>query len=317
MPGAGPAAGAETARRWWLRAAAAVLVLLAVVALWWAAEPSHRAEGVSRHVATRYSIPFADGDQASRYHVVADHLGTVARPGAVFFFDGDYPDRASSRFATARGDQSVQELARTANQHGMLFVFLDTPAPSSPGQDLTWWKDAARHGTYARALIRHVLRQYAVDDRRVWLEGWSGGAEFVGGELLAHGTDWWHGGGATLCGGGGALGSAPQQASAARASLPVTWHEGEQDLPEGRWSVSVSTEQRERHRPGTVVDPRGKDTVGDLGDEDQWSGYGAGVQGFEAYRRAGYRNLEFISLPQTAHTDYDLAEILEADLDRG
>lgn len=317
MHGAGPGAEAGSARRWWPRAAAVVLVLLTVGALWWAAEPSHRAEGVSRHLATRYSIPFADGDQASRYHVVADHLGTVARPGVVFFFDGDYPDRGSSRFATARRDRSVQDLARTANQHGMLFVFLDTPAQPSPGQDLTWWKDAARHGTYARALIRHVLRQYGVDDRRIWLEGWSGGAEFASGELLAHGTDWWRGGGATLCGGGGVLGTVAQRASGRLASLPVTWHEGEQDLPDGGWSVSVSAEQRAQHLPGTVADPGGKDTVGDLSDEDQWSGYGAGVQGFDAYRRAGYRNLEFISLPQTGHTDYDLAASLDADLDRG
>ena len=192
---------------------------------------------------------------------------TGRAPGLLLYFDGDHISRAGSRL-----------LRRT-----------------SP-LTYNWWVRARSNGRMVRALIEEISLAYGVDMSRVWLAGYSGGAEFLSYELLSHDIDWLHGGGATFIGGGGADGIPARVRERAALSpsshehLLMSWHVGVLDgrSPSARRRMATST-------------------------EGSWSARIAAQEGIAFYEGLGARTLLQVT-PGRGHTGYPIASLVGADL---
>ena len=146
-------------------------------------------------------------------HLLAE---SDSAPGVLFYFDGDHLSRVGSRLLR-RASPLRAELAQVAADFNMLSVPVLSPGSLrephltdtgsyAPPLTYNWWVRARSNGRMVRALIEEIALAYGVDMSRVWLAGYSGGAEFLSYELLSHDIDWIRGGGATFIGGGGADG---------------------------------------------------------------------------------------------------------------
>ena len=227
-------------------------------------------------------------------------------PGVLFYFDGDHLSRVGSRLLR-RTSPLRTELAQVAAEFNMLSVPVLSPGSLreprltdtdsyAPPLTYNWWVRARSNGRMVRALIEEIALAYGVDTSRVWLAGYSGGAEFLSYELLSHDIDWLHGGGATFIGGGGADGIPARVRERAalspssHAHLLMSWHVGVLD---GR-SPSA------RRRMATSA-------------EGSWSARIAAQEGIAFYEGLGARTLLQVT-PGRGHTGYPIASLVGADL---
>ena len=227
-------------------------------------------------------------------------------PGVLFYFDGDHLSRAGSRLLR-RTSPLRAELAQVAAEFNMLSVPVLAPGSLreprlkdtdsyAPPLTYNWWVRARSNGRMVRALIEEIALAYKVDMSRVWLAGYSGGAEFLSYELLSHDIDWIRGGGATFIGGGGADGvpaRVREQASLNPSShehLLMSWHVGVLDgrSPSGRRRMATSA-------------------------EGSWSARIAVQEGSAFYEGLGARTLLQVT-PGRGHTGYPIASLVGADL---
>ena len=242
------------------------------------------------------------------YRVDNLHLLTESdsAPGVLFYFDGDHLSRAGSRLLR-RTSPLRAELAKVAAEFNMLSVPVLSPGSLreprltgagsyAPPLTYNWWVRARSNGRMVRALIEEIALAYGVDTSRIWLAGYSGGAEFLSYELLSHDIDWIRGGGATFIGGGGADGvpvRVREQAALHPSShehLLMSWHVGVLD---GR-SPSA------RRRMATSA-------------EGSWSARIAAQEGSAFYESLGARTLLQVT-PGRGHTGYPIASLVGADL---
>lgn len=227
-------------------------------------------------------------------------------PGVLFYFDGDHLSRAGSCLLR-RTSPLRAELAQVAAEFNMLSVPVLSPGSLreprltdagsyAPPLTYNWWVRARSNGRMVRALIEEISLAYGVDMSRVWLAGYSGGAEFLSYELLSHDIDWIRGGGSTFIGGGGADGvpaRVREQAALNPSSherLLMSWHVGVLDgrSPSGR------------HRMATSA-------------EGSWSARIAAQEGSAFYESLGARTLLQVT-PGRGHTGYPIASLVGADL---
>lgn len=227
-------------------------------------------------------------------------------PGVLFYFDGDHLSRVGSRLL--RRDSPLRaELAQVAAEFNMLSVPVLSPGSLrdprladgdsyAPPLTYNWWVRARSNGRMVRALIEEIALAYKVDMSRVWLAGYSGGAEFLSYELLSHDIDWIRGGGATFIGGGGADGVPAQVRERAALNpsshehLLMSWHVGVLDgrSPSGRRRMATSA-------------------------EGSWSARIAAQEGSAFYESLGARTLLQVT-PGRGHTGYPIASLVGADL---
>lgn len=227
-------------------------------------------------------------------------------PGVLFYFDGDYLSRAGSRLLR-RTSPLRAELAQVAAEFNMLSVPVLSPGSLreprltdagsyAPPLTYNWWVRARSNGRMVRALIEEIALAYKVDMSRVWLAGYSGGAEFLSYELLSHDIEWIRGGGATFIGGGGADGvpvRVREQAALNPSShehLLMSWHVGVLDgrSPSARRRMATSS-------------------------EGSWSARIAVQEGSAFYEGLGARTLLQVT-PGRGHTGYPIASLVGADL---
>ena len=242
------------------------------------------------------------------YRVDNLHLlsGSESAPGVLFYFDGDHLSRAGSRLLR-RTSPLRAELAQVAAEFNMLSVPVLSPGSLrephltdagsyAPPLTYNWWVRARSNGRMVRALIEEIALAYGVDMSRVWLAGYSGGAEFLSYELLSHDIDWIRGGGATFIGGGGADG-VPERVRERAALNPsshehllMSWHVGVLDgrSPSGRRRMATSA-------------------------EGSWSARIAVQEGSAFYEGLGARTLLQVT-PGRGHTGYPIASLVGADL---
>ena len=199
------------------------------------------------------------------------------------------------------------ELAQVAAEFNMLSVPVLSPGSLreprltdtdsyAPPLTYNWWVRARSNGRMVRALIEEISLAYGVDMSRVWLAGYSGGAEFLSYELLSHDIDWLHSGGATFIGGGGADGIPARVRERAalspssHAHLLMSWHVGVLDgrSPSARRRMATST-------------------------EGSWSARIAAQEGIAFYEALGARTLLQVT-PGRGHTGYPIASLVGADL---
>ena len=244
-----------------------------------------------------------------RYHLDVGRLGSTPPTGLVVYLDGDYWLPSLSRFHSPRG-RTMRGLAAAAAEHGAALLAVDTPDRAVGLAGFTWW---VRHRENAEALVRlvrRVARELPTPPGRVWLMGYSGGAELIGFELprLVEGLAQGAGGagagragesaddegraapalrvaGAVMVGGGGPSGD-PGPPPAGAAGLPLLWWVGDRD-----------------------GSPRGSR----LG----WSAAAAARRGARAYRGAGWAGVVLRVVPRATHRSYDLPAILRESLASG
>ncbi|WP_277549736.1 S-layer homology domain-containing protein [Kocuria oceani] len=211
---------------------------------------------------------------SSTYNLYADGIDRSKPVGVAFYFDGD-----GQYWAQRPTGSVVRDMARHAAARNMVLV-----VPLSPDRtgSRTWWENIDANGDWFRALSGHLVQRYGLDTNRVWLTGYSGGAEFITMEVLADRQNWIRGGGAVVIGGGGArkMQTAP---SAAVKSLPIQWVTGADD-------VAGATQ------PAT------------------WSALASARRGQQSYAAQGFTRTSLQVPAGVNHHEYDQAALLDAAL---
>ncbi|MEV8165828.1 hypothetical protein AB0O80_08565 [Rothia kristinae] len=241
------------------------------------ADPRRPTRGLYLHRAFRLPL-----GRTLRYHVYARGIRWDRPVGVVVYLDGDYWVPAQSRVHQPTG-ATMLRLGAIASARNLVLIAVDTPDRRYSKEGFTWWVRARANGRVLRVAARLARRRLPVDPARTWVMGYSGGAEFLTFDLLAHRAPAWLRGGAIMVAGGGTR-ATPQPPPEAAAHLPLHWWIGQAD--------------------------GSPDSSGPL-----WSAQAAAAEGIRAYRRAGWRGIVRHELPEVKHTDYDLPGILRATLD--
>lgn len=229
---------------------------------------------------------FTYGDQSSVYHVWADGIDWSTPVGVLFYLDGDYFTRSTSRMHNPAA-APLADVAAEANRRNLVCIAVDTPDVYRSGLGYTWWKDKARTSAYFRAFAAHMNRTYRLAADRQWLYGYSGGAEIITISLMAQEQDAWGfaGGGAVILAGGGVPATYSEtRLTPAFRTLRATWVVGSED------------------------------TAGETYPQT-WSALGAATAGHRFYADRGFTRARLDVLDGLGHHDYDLAAVLRAPLD--
>lgn len=211
---------------------------------------------------------FTNGTRTSPYHISAGHLAGSGPWPLVLHLHGDgYQEYTHMAQGVAGSAAFAYEQA--ARDAGALFVLPRTPDTTSE----TWYT-AAYATTWLIALLDDVKSRYNVDLNRVFLSGFSGGAEQITYTMLADHSAQFTGGGAMILGGGGADGLAfgAQPTAALKSRFPMRWFVGENDVA------------------GATQPP-------------DWSARDAAAGGEAFYRAAGFTRTSVTIIPGKAHDD--------------
>lgn len=166
---------------------------------------------------------FTGGGRTSTYHRYAAGIDPGQPVGMMFYFHGDGAyefDNPTDVYSLA-GPRGVIAEARKRN---MILVPVRTP-----DSDDTWWNDGSANADFVRALILALDAEYAPDT--LWLNGYSGGAQFITQFLLPkYPSLFERGGGSIVTGGGGTPEVTPATfSSTLKANFRMHWYTGQQD----------------------------------------------------------------------------------------
>lgn len=119
------------------------------------------------------------------------------------------------------------EYAQVAEDHGALCFIPQSPYRSN---GYTWWHDY-NSTQWLADFIGWAGWRYNIDRQRIYLSGFSGGAETLAFHLVADRHDLFLGGGAMMLGGGGAwdMSITGTGSSEVRARFLMRWHTGDLD----------------------------------------------------------------------------------------
>lgn len=173
------------------------------------------------------SVAFTDsGGLAGQYHIYGSGLpGSGA--GLVVHFHGDAAyehDNPTDNYGLA-GNRGLIVVSKAKG-----YVFVSAKAPDTTGT-VTWWEAGARNATYMSELLDYLVTTYQLNRAKVWLSGYSGGAQFVTEYFTpTYGKAEITGGGALLLGGGAAALATPVGWDATfKAAFPMYWVTGALD----------------------------------------------------------------------------------------
>lgn len=246
-------------------------------------------------------LPFTAHGRTLHYRVENTHRLECSGgepPGVLFYFDGDHLLRTGSRLLR-RTSTLRTELAGAAFAHRLLLVPMLAPGAliDGPlqGPTTNWWVRARANGRLFRAFAADLCERYGFDRSRMWLAGYSGGAEFITYELLLHANTTMDGGGASLIAGGGADG-VPARFRTPDARLDhllLSWHVGDRD--------------------GRAPAVLGGGSLGGKNTGALWSAQVAAQEGGRFYGGRGARiNLHI--MPGQGHRNYPIAKLVRHDL---
>lgn len=157
-------------------------------------------EGTNGALTDAKNVTWANGTVSSVYHRKASHLtGSGPFPLVIHLHGDGYQE------VTNYGNNVTTSVAyayeKAAVDAGALFVMPRTPDTTNQ----TWYTKASST-TWLVAFIKMLKAQYNIDARRIFISGYSGGAEEITYNLVADYHDLFLGGGAMMLGGGGAEG---------------------------------------------------------------------------------------------------------------
>lgn len=162
-----------------------------------------------------------------QYHLYAGSVDSGESVGLMIQFHGDgaYEFNNPNSSYSLGGTTGIRAQAAAHNM-----ILLAAKSPDTQGT-VTWWESGSSNADYARDLIVSVaLSRYAIDTERIWLVGYSGGAQFVTQFLFPKYPDLIDGGGSVVFGGGGTPRVTPQPFPAdLRADFPMHWYTGAED----------------------------------------------------------------------------------------
>ena len=175
----------------------------------------------------RTNVGFSSGGLSSEYHVYAGGLDADEPVGLLLQFHGDgaYEFRNPSSSYSLGGANGIVAKAR---EHNLITV--PVLAPDTAGS-VTWWESGSANADYVRALLAHLRSEYPeIRSDRIWLVGYSGGAQFITQFFLPEHSETIGGGGSVVFGGGGAPRVSVQPFSDAFTSgFPMHWYTGLDD----------------------------------------------------------------------------------------
>lgn len=157
----------------------------------------------------------------SKYHLRASHLAGKAGPFPMVIHlhgDGAYEYYNPSTWTSP-------QYAQVARDNGALFVL-----PKTPNRNETWWS-AYSSTQWLADFIRFEMRYYNIDKNRIYISGFSGGAQITAYNLVADFHTLFTGGGAMMLGGGGTSGMSFTGTPAAKLKTDflMRWHVGALD----------------------------------------------------------------------------------------
>jgi len=171
------------------------------------------------------AIPYTNGTSSSTYNLYADHLEGRRPHGILFHLHGDGAlEYREPQWTT------IPAYERIAEEHDLLLVVPRTPDTTG---SITWWEGEAS-ARYAADLFTHLGTRYDLDLDRVYLTGYSGGAEAITYKFMDAYSDRFTGGAAVIVGGGGAsTWRQPTRPLAAvlKDDFPMHWVVGADDTP--------------------------------------------------------------------------------------
>ncbi len=148
----------------------------------------------------------ASNGLSSQYHLYAAGLSRTSALCAVFQFHGDgaYEFKNPTSSYSLGGAAGIVAVSRA---RGCITVPVLTPDKVG---SVTWWESGAANAVFARDLMKKIKSDYNIDSKRIWLVGYSGGAQFITQFLLPQYSSVIDGGGAVVFGGGGVPYSVPE-----------------------------------------------------------------------------------------------------------
>ena len=172
----------------------------------------------------------ASNAYSSKYHLWAAHVDVSKPIGLIVWFHGDggyeYKNPGDSFYLA--GSDGIIAQARGTNS-----VLIVPATPDDAAGRWTWWQWGSKGANpqYASELIQSITRAYNVDMRRVWLCGFSGGAEFLSLYLLRYWGDAMglKGGGCLMVGGGTVLETSTDFPASFKPDWAWEWRVGELD----------------------------------------------------------------------------------------
>lgn len=166
------------------------------------------------------------GGLAGQYHIWGAGLpGNGA--GLVVHFHGDaaYEHLNPTDEYCFAGNRGMRAVAKAKG-----YVLVSALAPDTTGT-VTWWEAGARNATYMAQLLDFLVTTYHLNRSKIWLSGYSGGAQFISYHFVPpYGAAKITGGGAVILGGG--VGGAPNPTgwtTAFKNAFPMNWITGGQD----------------------------------------------------------------------------------------
>lgn len=169
----------------------------------------------------------ASNNYSSRYRWWAAH--TTGSPGILLWLHGDGAYEYNNPDSTAylAGPDGLIQVAR---DHNLILL-----VPLSPDDDgaITWWEWGTGNAVWLKELLARVRGQYDVDLERIWIAGFSGGAEHITAQLLPlQGENLGIEAGGIVAFGGGdhpAEYGRTQPTLSYRSRFPMSWVVGEDD----------------------------------------------------------------------------------------
>lgn len=204
-----------------------------------APDPSARAATSAGPYTWQTNLPFSAFGLSSTYDVDATGIDPGKPVGLVMHFHGDgaYGYLHPNDSYALGGPEGIRAVARAYNM-----ITVSALTPDRATGNLTWWWAGADYANYVYALIDYIYNEYPIDHSRVWLTGYSGGAQFISQYYLPAyaGSGQIANGGAAMFGGGeDPLAASPQAAvinpipAGFKRNFHMYWGAGTADGPDG------------------------------------------------------------------------------------
>lgn len=183
-------------------------------------------EGTGGELTDQKKGTWTSGTVSSIYHQKAAHLQGAGPFPLVIHLHGDGYEEV-----TDYGNNVTTSVAyayeKTATDAGALFVM-----PRTPDTTNGTWYDKATSTTWLVNFVKMIKSKYNIDERRIFVSGYSGGAEELSYNLLSDHHTLFKGGGAMMLGGGGAeglTGFTGTPSDQVKAEFLLRWWYGETD----------------------------------------------------------------------------------------
>ncbi len=160
----------------------------------------------------------------SQYHVYAAGVTEPAGLLLQFHGDGAYEFNNPTSSYSLGGASGIVAQAKARN-----FITVPVLSPDR-ASGITWWRTGSKNADYVRELVADLKVRYGVRTDRIWLVGYSGGAQFISQYFVPKYSSVIDGGGAIVIGGGDKPAvSAAAFSAGFKANFPMHWYTGAND----------------------------------------------------------------------------------------